>query len=57
MEKTGKILWIIDGKIKDMDGFNSVVADVVEMARAEHSTKTYWWSASLSSVKQLLPYS
>ncbi len=46
MKNAGKILWIISGKIKDFDGFNGVVADVVEMARREHATKTYWWSTS-----------
>ncbi|MFI3306624.1 MAG: hypothetical protein R3Y68_08965 [Rikenellaceae bacterium] len=46
MKKTDKILWLINGKIKDFDGFNGVVADVVEMARSEHATKTYWWSVS-----------
>ncbi len=46
MKNTGKILWHINGKIRDFDGFNGVVADVVEMARKEHATKTYWWSTS-----------
>ncbi len=51
MKNTGKILWLIDGKIKDFDGFNGVVADVVEMARREHATKTYWWSVSSDKSK------
>lgn len=46
MQKIDKILWLISGKIKDFDGFNGVVADVVEMAQREHATKTYWWSVS-----------
>ncbi len=46
MKNAGKIRWIISGKIKDFDGFNGVVADVVDMARNEHATKTYWWSIS-----------
>ena len=51
MKSTGKILWIIDGKIKEVDGFKGVVADVVEMARREHATKIYWWSATTDKRK------
>lgn len=51
MQNINKILWIIDGKIKDFDGFNGVVADVVEMARNEHATKTYWWSVTADKTK------
>ncbi len=46
MKNINKILWLINGKIQDFDGFNGVVADVVEMARSEHATQTYWWSAT-----------
>ncbi len=51
MKRADKIIWTIDGKIKDIDGFSKVVADVVEMARSEHSTKTYWWSVSEDSTR------
>lgn len=51
MKNLGKILWIVEGKIKDFDGFNSVVADVVEMASKEHATKAYWWSVSADKTK------
>ncbi len=51
MKNINKIIWLINGKIKDFDGFNGVVADVVEMARSEHATKTYWWSVSKDRTK------
>lgn len=51
MKNTNKIIWLINGKIKDFEGFSGVVSDVVEMARGEHATKTYWWSASSDKVK------
>lgn len=51
MKNIDKILWLINGKIKDFDGFNGVVADVVKMAHREHATKTYWWSVSKDVTK------
>ncbi len=51
MNSLGKTLWVINGKIKEIDGFDSVVADVVEMAKAERTTKTYWWSATADKTK------
>lgn len=46
MRASNKIVWIVDGKINDVEGFKGVVNDVVEMARNEFDTKTYWWSMS-----------
>lgn len=37
---------MVDGKIKDVDKFQHLVDDVVDMARGESATKTYWWSMS-----------
>ncbi len=51
MKANTKIIWIIDGKVKDASKLQDVVGDVIEMAQSEHATKTYWWSMSGNEAK------
>ncbi len=44
MEKPQVIIWKIEGKIIDHDGFLKVLAELVAEARKEDGTLCYWWS-------------
>ncbi len=48
MDESQRIVWKIEGKIINHDGFMKVLADLVAQARKEEGTLTYWWSIDKS---------